>query len=123
MSKKIPEYYSRYYTTKRQTKALLELGIDKSVCDIMLRDGVDFPMIIGHDHDRFSERKDISFRFSLPRIIELYRVGAADPIHPFIRAYEGEIRMDVLFTLLRFFIKGGEILPSLINQYFKTSII
>lgn len=118
MNKKIHESYSRYYTDKRQTKALLHLGIDKSVCDIMLRDGVDFPMIIGHDHDRFSERKDIHFRFSLPRVMEMYRIGAADPIHPAHHIFKDAMNLDILVTLLRAFIRGGEISVPKINQFF-----
>lgn len=115
---KIHDTYSRYYTDRRQTKNLLALGISKHACDIMLRDGVGFPMIIGHDHDRFAERTDIHFRFSLPRIMEFFRIGSEDSVHPLHHIFNDTVNVDVLVYTLKAFIQIGNISVDKINQFY-----
>ena len=107
--------FRRHCTSERYTEWLFDEGIDYHVCDIMLRDGVDFPMYIGHDYEQFIGKDDITYAFSFARLFDIICAGGAQKELEAMRC-NTVLDIDVLSAIIIYFIKDNKIDIDKVNQ-------
>ena len=107
--------YRRHCTSQKFTEWLLDEGIDYHVCDIMLRDGVDFPMYIGHDYERFIGRDDITYAFSFARLFDIACTGGAQKELEMMQC-NTVLDIDVLSAIIIYLIKESKIDVDKVNK-------